>query len=137
MEMTESSSLSPYLMVNDGEAALDFYERAFGATVTETYPYDGKLGHATLSINGADVMLSDEFPEEVAGTRTPHSLGGTTVTLSLNVDDADVWFERAIAAGGVVQRPLSNDFYGRAGKLLDPFGHLWGIVGPLPASDLN
>jgi PhnB protein len=125
------SPVSVYLMVNDGNAALDFYRRAFGADVTETYPYEGKLGHATLTVNGGDVMLSDEFPEAVTGVRSPKSLGGTTCSVSLSVDDADTWFERARAAGAEVVRPLNDEFYGRSGKLRDPFGHVWGIVGPV------
>jgi PhnB protein len=124
-------SVSVYLMVNDGNAALAFYRRAFAADVTETYPYEGKLGHATLRINGSDVMLSDEFPEEMTGVRSPKSLGGTTCTVSLAVDDADAWFERARTAGAEIVRPLKDEFYGRSGKLRDPFGHTWGIVGPV------
>ena len=54
--------LSPYLMVHDGDAALDFYRRAFAADVIEVYPYEGKLGHATLTINSGEVMLSTSFP---------------------------------------------------------------------------
>lgn len=125
------SPVSVYLMVNDGNAALDFYRRAFGAEVTETYPYEGKLGHATLTVNGSDVMLSDEFPEAVTGVRSPKSLGGTTCSVSLAVDDADTWFDRARAEGADVIRPLNDEFYGRSGKLRDPFGHVWGIVGPV------
>ena len=125
------SPVSIYLMVNDGNAALDFYRRAFAADVIETYPYEGKLGHATLTVNGNDVMLSDEFPEEITGVRSPKSLGGTTCSVSLSVDDADAWFERAKAAGANVIRPLKDEFYGRSGKLRDPFGHTWGIVGPI------
>jgi PhnB protein len=125
------SPVSVYLMVNDGNAAVAFYRRAFAADVTETYPYEGKLGHATLRINGSDVMLSDEFPEEVTGVRSPKSLGGTTCTVSLAVDDADAWFERARTAGAEIVRPLKDEFYGRSGKLRDPFGHTWGIVGPV------
>ena len=128
------SPVSVYLMVNDRNAALDFYRRAFAAEVTETYPYEGKLGHATLTLNGSDVMLSDEFPEEITGVRSPKSLGGTTCTVSLSVDDADAWFERARAAGAEVIRPLKDEFYGRSGKLRDPFGHTWGIVGPVEKS---
>lgn len=127
----EYSPVSVYLMVDNGNAALDFYRRAFGAEVIETYPHEGKLGHATIRINGSDVMLSDEFPEELTGTRSPKSLGGTTCTVSLAVDDADTWFERARNAGSVVIRPLKDEFYGRSGKLRDPFGHTWGIVGPV------
>ncbi|MDQ2901802.1 MAG: VOC family protein [Acidobacteriota bacterium] len=128
------SPVSVYLMVNDGNAALDFYRNAFAADVIETYPFEGKLGHATLRINGCDVMLSDEFPEELTGVRSPKSLGGTTCTVSLSVDDADAWFERAKAAGAAIVRPLKDEFYGRSGKLRDPFGHTWGIVGPAKKS---
>jgi PhnB protein len=129
--LTKYSPVSVYLMVDDGSAALEFYQRAFAAVVMETYPHEGKLGHATLTINGSDLMLSDEFPEAMTGVRSPKSLGGTTCTVSLMVDDADAWFERACAAGATVIRPLNNEFYGRAGKVRDPFGHTWGIVGPL------
>lgn len=130
-DLSQYSPVSVYLMVNDGNAALDFYRRAFAADVIETYPYEGKLGHATLKINGSDVMLSDEFPETLTGVRSPKSLGGTTCTVSLTVDDADAWFNRAHAAGAEVIRALNDEFYGRSGKLRDPFGHTWGVVGPI------
>jgi hypothetical protein len=68
--------VSPYLMVDDGDSALDFYKRAFAAEILETYPWEGKLGHATLAINGGEVMISDEFPVEMTGVRSPKSLGG-------------------------------------------------------------
>ncbi len=132
--MAEEQAYAPvgvYLMVHDGQGALDFYQRAFGAEVAETYPWEGKLGHATLNLNGGQVMLSDEFPEEMTGTRSPKALGGTTTTVSLSVDDADAWFDRAVAQGAQVIRPLNDEFYGRSGKVKDPFGHTWGIVGPV------
>ena len=130
-ENDDHSPVSVYLMVNDGESALDFYKRAFAAEVLETYPWEGKLGHATLNLNGGTVMLSDEFDEALTGTRSPKSLGGTTCTVSLSVDDADAWFDRAVAEGAEVIRPLNDEFYGRSGKVKDPFGHTWGIVGPV------
>lgn len=119
-------------MVDKGEEALEFYQRAFNAEVRETYPHEGKLGHATLRINGADVMISDEFPEVATGVQSPKTLGGTTCTVSLNVDDADKWFNRAVEAGAEVIRELNNEFYGRSGRIRDPYGHTWGIVGPIP-----
>ncbi|HVW85102.1 MAG TPA: VOC family protein [Bryobacteraceae bacterium] len=130
-DTTKYAPVGVYLMVNDGNAALDFYKRAFAAEVTETYPWEGKLGHATLRINGGEVMLSDEFPEAMTGVRSPRSLGGTTCTVTLSVDDADTWFERARTAGAEVVRALNDEFYGRSGKLRDPFGHTWGILGPV------
>ena len=90
--------LGVYLMVSDGYGACEFYKRAFGADVTETYPWEGKLAHATLRINGGEVMLSDEFPEETTGVRSPTSLGGTTASVSPTVDDADRWFARSAQA---------------------------------------
>jgi PhnB protein len=130
-DTSQYAPLSVYLMVDRGEEALEFYKRAFDAEVTETYPWEGKLGHATLKINGGEVMLSDEFDEKITGTRSPKALGGTTTTVSLTVDDPDRWFERAVTAGAEVVRPLNDEFYGRSGKLRDPFGHTWGILGPV------
>jgi PhnB protein len=125
--------LSPYLMVKRGPEALDWYARAFGAEVVERYDMDdGRLGHATLSLNGGSLMLSDEFPEmaELIGTASPETLGGTTSSVNLSVDDVDRWFDRAIEAGATVLRPPAEEFYGRHGKLRDPYGHVWSIIGP-------
>lgn len=124
--------LSPYLMVRRGPEAVDWYQAAFLATVVERYDMDdGRLGHATLSINGGSLMLSDEFPENQAiiGTLSPETLGGTTSSINLSVDDVDAWYDRAIAAGATSLRPPEDTFYGRHAKLRDPFGHVWSIAG--------
>jgi PhnB protein len=126
------SPVSPYLMVDDGKSAIDLYKSAFGAEELERYEHAGKVAHVTLRINGSDVMLSDEFPEhlETVGTLSPKTLGGTTFTISLAVDDVDRWYERAVAAGMFALRPPKDEFYGRNGKLRDPFGHVWSLIGP-------
>jgi len=128
----EYSPVSPYLMVDQGNEALEFYKQAFGAEVIETYPWEGRLGHATLRINGGDVMLSGEFPEyyERTGTKSPATLGGTTCTISLAVDDVDKWHARATGAGAQTLREPTNEFYGRMSKVRDPFGHVWSFTGP-------
>ena len=135
--VTKYLPITPYLMVRGGKAAGEFYARAFGAEELERYddPDGERLGHVTLRINGAHVYLSDEYPELVdqVGTRSPADLGGTTVTISLTVDDADAWWTRATAAGAQIVRPLADEPYGRSGKLRDPFGHVWSIIGPLKA----
>jgi len=125
--------LSPYLMVRRAPEALDWYQTAFLAKVVERYDMDdGRVGHATLSINGGSLMLSDEFPENQAiiGTLSPEALGGTTSSVNLSVDDVDAWYDRAVAAGATSLRPPQDEFYGRHAKLRDPFGHVWSIVGP-------
>ena len=61
--------------------------------------------------------------------KTPQTLGGgTCVRITLMVDDADALVERAVAAGAQVLMPVQDMFWGgRYGKIVDPFGHEWGI----------
>jgi len=135
--MTEapSSPVVPHLVVKGGKAAISFYEKAFGAQCLFSHPAeDGeRLLHASLSINGGTVMLHDEFPEYGdGGVAAPRTGGTTTVTIHLNVDDADKWWDRAIKAGAEVVFPLEDQFWGeRYGKLRDPFGHIWSLLHPL------
>jgi PhnB protein len=137
--MTETSVPSapvvPYLTLRDGNAAITFYEKAFGATLIVKMPDkdDKRLLHASLNLNGGVVMLADEFPESgEGGTEAPPALGGTAVTIHIEVDDADRWWKRAVDAGASVVMPLDNMFWGaRYGKPRDPFGHVWSIGGPV------
>lgn len=123
--------LSPHLAVSDATAAIEFYKKAFGATeLTRHMAPDGKrVMHAALMINGAMVMLNDEFPEMAGGKLTnPLALGGSPVTLHLQVADADPVFNQAVAAGATVRFPLADQFWGdRYGQVIDPFGHVWSI----------
>jgi PhnB protein len=119
------SSLIPALAVHDAVQAIAFYQQAFNAT--ELYrlidPESGKVGHAELLLNGSMIMLADEYP---TFNKTPQTLGGTTVKFALMVDDVDVSVERASAAGAIVVRPPSDEFYGyRSATVRDPFGHEW------------
>lgn len=121
-------SVTPYLICRHATDAIAYYVRAFGAveTMRLTAP-DGTIGHAELKIGDAMLMLADEMME--MGFVGPESLGGTSVSLMLYVDDADRVFETAISAGGHVLRPVTDQFYGdRTGTLQDPFGHWWTIA---------
>lgn len=116
-----------YLAVKDAAKAIDFYREAFGATekFRLTDP-SGRIGHAELDFGAGTLMLADEFPEY--GIRGPKSLGGTTVTIHLHVDNADAVVERAVKAGASLERPVADQFYGeRSGCFIDPFGHRWNI----------
>lgn len=120
--------LFPYLRVHDAQAALDYYRRVFGARVRLRLDEKGtgKIGHAELLFGTAVVMVSDEYPEY--GIVGPRSVGGTSVTLHLHVDDADRLIARAVEAGGTLVRPPADAFYGeRGGTVRDPFGHEWLI----------
>ena len=115
-----------YLRVNDAAAAIDFYVAAFGTKERYRLTMGPKIGHAELDFGNTRVMLSDEFPE--MGIVGPKALGNTTFIMSLYFADAQAAFDRAIAAGATVKRPLKDEFYGdRNGQLEDPFGHVWSI----------
>jgi PhnB protein len=122
-------ALTPYLAVRDAHAAIEFYGRAFGAEqVLLIEEPDGRVGHATLRIGPAELYLADEHPdlENIVG---PETLGGTTVTLDFEVEDVDAAVDRAVAAGATLVRPPDHPTSGvQAGKVRDPFGHVWLIT---------
>jgi PhnB protein len=127
--MNEIHEVYPYLRVHDSGEAIDFYARAFGAKeqfrLTEP---SGRIGHAEIRIGPATIMLADENPEQ--GIKSPRTLGGTTFSIHLHVDDVDQAFEQAVKAGATVVRPLKDQFYGeRSGTVRDPFGHEWLLGG--------
>lgn len=127
------NGLWPYVTIRDGrgQEAIDWYGKALGAEVAYSTLADDqkRYMHATLSLNGGWLLLSDEFPEFMGGrTTAPPS----AVTLHLTVDDADVWWDRAVAAGAEITMPLENQFWGdRYGQFRDPFGHSWSVGGPV------
>jgi uncharacterized glyoxalase superfamily protein PhnB len=117
--------LFPYLRIKNAGAAIEFYKQAFGVNekfrLTEP---SGRIGHCELVFGGMTLMLSEEYPE--LGLLGPQSIGGTSISLHLHVDDADAAIERALAAGATLVRPASDAFYGeRSGTVRDPFGHEW------------
>lgn len=126
------TGITPHLSIADGRAAeaIDFYVAAFGGEEAMRMPAeDGKrLMHAHLRINGGSIMMHDDFPEYTGGPMGAPS----GVTIHLEVDDADRWFERAVAAGATVTMPLADQFWGdRYGVVKDPFGHSWSIGSPI------
>ena len=127
-------SLTPDLIVNDGERAIEFYIKAFGAT--ELYRMnrpDGRLAHAELKIGDSILMLSEEcMPHpghDLSCPRSPSSLKGTTTTLYFYVHDVDPVFKQARDAGGEPMLEPVDMFWGdRVGQIRDPFGHSWTIA---------
>lgn len=122
-------AITPYLAVRNARAAIDFYAAAFGARqVLLIDEPDGRIGHATLRIGPAEIYLADEHPEfeSVVG---PETLGGTSVTIDLEVEDVDRTIDRAVGAGAELIRAPDHPTSGvQAGKIRDPFGHVWLIT---------
>jgi PhnB protein len=118
----------PYLIVDDANAAIDFYCSVLGATERMRMPAPGdKIGHAEIEIGNSLIMLADEAPEMNA--RSPRSVGGSPVSLYVYLDDVDGVFDRAIQAGAKPLQAVEDKFYGdRSGQFEDPFGHQWGVA---------
>jgi PhnB protein len=119
----------PYLQVGGASDAAEFYGRAFGATEVFRHPVDqsGRTMHIHLHINGSSVMLSDAYPEYGHGPEKPQAFN-----LTLQVNDIDSWFTRAVAAGVDVVMPVQDMFWGaRYCQVKDRFGVLWAMNQPL------
>jgi len=121
-------TVTPAIVVRDANAAIEFYQRAFGANeVSRMAGPDGKIMHAEIRIGDSLIMLGEE--NEQWGTKSPLLTNGNPGSLHIYVDDADASFDRALKAGATVKYPLEDAFWGdRYGKVLDPFGHEWGIA---------
>jgi PhnB protein len=119
---------TPYLIVKGAAQAIEFYKQAFGAVELFRFPVpDGRLGHAEIKVGDSPIMLADEAPD--MGYRGPQALGGTPVSVLLYVKDVDAQYQKAVAAGATVRKPVQDQFYGdRSGTLEDPFGHVWTLA---------
>ena len=118
-------TLTPSLVVDDGLAALDFYQRAFGATVRRKLVMGGKLMHSEVQFGDSIFTVNEPFPE----SRAPEPGEASTISLLIYVEDADALQDRAVAAGATIINKVADQFHGdRAGSLRDPFGHRWMLA---------
>ena len=121
-------SLTPSFSFKDSKKAIEFYKKAFNATVLDLFPsLDGKgIMHASLKIGDSIFMMGDEMGDM---NRSAETVGASPISLFLYVQDADAAFEQAVAAGATVIYPVAEMFWGdRAGNLQDPFGYQWMIA---------
>jgi PhnB protein len=121
--------VSAYLAVANAAEAIEFYKKAFGAIESMRMEEpDGRIGHAEIKIGDTVVMLSDEWPE--MRVLSPLALEGNSVSLVVEVDDADAAWGRVLGAGATIERPLADQPYGRTGWVVDPYGHRWCLHAP-------
>ena len=118
-----STSITPYLLYEDGAAAIDFLVRAFGFEEVLRYQSsEGGIGHAELSLGGAKVFLGEPGRDY----RSPKRLGATTVGIHVYLDDVDTHYERARAAGAEIEGEPADQPYGdRRYSARDVEGHHW------------
>jgi uncharacterized glyoxalase superfamily protein PhnB len=132
-EPASAPTLTPYIVVSDARAAMDWYVEVLGAR-----PHgelwvnpDQTIGHAEVSIGNALLMFaeaSDLWPD--VPVRAPESPVTFSHTLHLEVDDVDATMERARRNGASVEREPADQPYGRSAVIVDPFGHRWMLRRP-------
>src|SRR5919106_1337054 len=122
-------AVTPYLIIDGADAAIDWYRRVFGASeVTRMTGGAGRIGHAELRIGPSSIFVADEHPhyEAIVG---PAKVGGTPVYLDIETDDVAGLHDRAVAAGATsIRAPTDPDMAVWSAKVRDPFGHVWLIT---------
>ena len=121
-------TITPQLVVKGVPEAIAWYTTALGAhELLRNLGPDGRtVMHAELLLGDSRFLVHDEFP---GAQRSPASLGGTSITLHLYVEDVDAVFAKALATGATATREVENQFYGdRSGQFEDPFGHCWNVA---------
>lgn len=121
-------TVTPHLMVQDVAQASDFYQRAFGAKeIVRMSGPQGKVTHAQITIGDSNIFLGPA--PAIGNLRSPESLGGSTVSIFLYLDNVDSVFSQAVSAGAKATQPLADMFWGdRYGVMADPFGHSWSLA---------
>lgn len=127
---TYKQTLIPTLTVNNADAAIAFYQKAFEAR-SEGHVMRGPDGksvmHAELFFGEMKIFLNDEMPN--MGAYGPTHFGGSSTSLYLYVPDVDQVYGDAIANGAKSGMPPADQFWGdRFAMVIDPFGHRWGIA---------
>lgn len=125
---SDMNTVTPHLVCADAASAVDFYCKAFGASIMARLDApQGDLLHACLRIGDSAVMLMEESAE--CQSVSPATLKGTPVTIHLYVRDADAAFRQAVEAGATSLMEPQDMFWGdRYGLVRDPYGHQWAVA---------
>jgi PhnB protein len=117
----EYSTVSPYLVVNDASATIDFLKKVFGAIELRKFPNEaGRLMHAEVRIDDTVVMLADPAPPDWPPV---------PAYVHIYVPDVDTTYRKALAAGATsVQEPVKKEDEDKRGGVKDPGGTTWWIA---------
>lgn len=128
-------TVTPYLVIRNAASAIEYYQRALGAT--QTYRQDtedGRVRHAQILVGDSHLMICDDH-SDFSFIKPVQEFGGSPVHLFLYVDDVDVQFTRCLEAGMEQVMPLQDQSYGRSGGVRDPYGLIWWLTTAPPDSD--
>lgn len=122
------------LIARNAAETLDFYVAGLGAEEIMRWidPENGKIGHSEVRIDGQTLYLADEYPSmQKIGVDSPASLGGTSLTIWLQVDALEAAADRAVKAGGKLLESIETMSVtdGRRCRIADPAGHVWTLMG--------
>ncbi len=116
------------LFYQDPKAALAWLEKVFGFELAMLLEdAEGNLVHSQMTFGDGYVMIGQEWS---ADHKSPKSVGGkNTQTVSIEIEtDIDAHFERAKAAGAVIDAAPETQFYGdRTYRCRDLEGHIWTV----------
>ena len=114
-------TMTPHLMLDNAPQTIEWYKRALGAEeLGRNLGPDGKIMHAELKIGDSRFYVNDVMQ----GSKGPKAHGGSPAAFWLFVENSDALFNRAVGAGGTVQMPMADQFWGdRAGAFADPEGY--------------
>ncbi len=120
--------VNPYVIVKDLKSALEFYEKVFGFEIRMTLPdKEGNPMHAEMQHKDSIVMMGVESPE--GQVKSPGSLGGSSASFYVYVDNVDEFFVKIKGAVAKVHMEPADQFWGdRMCHVEDPEGHHWSFA---------
>jgi PhnB protein len=118
------TTITPYLIVRDSSAAIDFYKNVFDATEVMRHEDGGRVVHAKLLVGGSAVEIGEHAERnDLDLDRLP------PVGIHLYVEDVDAVLAKATSAGVRVLYPIQDQPYGdREVSIADPFGIVWFVA---------
>ena len=118
-------TVTPYLLYEDVNAALDWLAAAFGFSERLHFTdAEGQVTHAEMIVGDSEVMLGHPGPEYSG----PRSTGYVHTYVHVYVDDVDALFDRAKDAGAeVLSVPEDKPYGDRTFDVADVEGHRWSF----------
>ncbi len=117
------------LIVQDQEAAIDFYAKTFGTEIRGDNEFemgDEKVRWVTIGIPGDDLEIAITLPMPGPDGQVP-TAGDANMSV-VDVDDVDGLCETVTQHGGTVVSPPEDLPWGRSAVIRDPSGNPWNLV---------
>lgn len=113
-------TITPYLILNDAQALVDFISKAFDAKIGDLMRDDkGTIVHGEAFIGDSPIMFSTAQGDYKSNATMLH----------LYVKDVDATYQKALDAGAETVRELGDEFYGdRSAGVTDSNGMTWWLA---------